>query len=67
MLLRRDPIRVAVLALGIAFVLMLAAYGFAAIGSRPTLGGIVAALAALAIAGSGLLYAWRLRVGGVVD
>ena len=67
MLLRTDPIRVALLGLGLAFVLMLAAYGFAAIESRPTLGGIVSALAALAIAGSGLLYAWRLGAGGVVD
>ena len=67
MLLRTDPIRVAVLALGLAFLFMLAAYGFAAIESRPTLGGIVSALAALAIAGSGLLYAWRLGAGGVVD
>lgn len=67
MLLRTDPIRVAVLALGLAVVLMLAAYGFAGIESRPTLGGIVSTLAALAIAGSGLLYAWRLGAGGVVD
>jgi branched-subunit amino acid transport protein AzlD len=67
MLLRTDPIRVAVLALGLAVLLMLAAYGFAAVESRPTPGGIVSALAALAIAGSGLLYAWRLGAGGVVD
>jgi hypothetical protein len=67
MLLRTSPIRVAVVALGFTFLLLLAAYGFAAIESRPTLGGIVSALAALAIAGSGLLYAWRLGAGGVVD
>jgi hypothetical protein len=67
MLLRTDPLRIAGVALGLAFVLMLAAYGFAAIESRPTVGGVVAALAALAIAASGLLYAWRLKVGGVVD
>ena len=67
MLLRTDPIRVAVLALGLAFLLILAAYGFAAIAYRPSLGGVVAAAAALAIAGTGLLYAWRLEAGGVVD
>jgi hypothetical protein len=47
--------------------LMLAVYGFAAIESRPTLASVVAALAAVAIAGSGLLYAWRLRATGLVD
>ena len=67
MLLRTDPIRVALLALGLAFLLILGAFGFAAIESRPTVGGIVAALAALAIAGSGLLYAWRLGAGGLSD
>ncbi|HXC79496.1 MAG TPA: hypothetical protein VNU19_20865 [Candidatus Acidoferrum sp.] len=67
MLLRTDPLRVAVYAAGLAFVLLLAAYGFAAIESRPTLGGVVAALAALAIAGCGLLYAWRPAAGGIVD
>jgi len=67
MLLRTDPLRVAVFALGLALVLLLGAYGFAAIESRPTPGGVVAALAALAIAGSGLLYAWRLGTGGIVD
>ncbi|HEY8842078.1 MAG TPA: hypothetical protein VIN12_05710 [Candidatus Dormibacteraeota bacterium] len=67
MLLRTDPLRVTVFALGLALVLILGAYGFAAIESRPSLGGVVAALAALAIAGSGLLYAWRLGTGGIVD
>ena len=67
MLLPTDPLRVAVFALGLAFVLILAAYGFAAIESGATVGGVVAALAALAIAGSGLLYAWRLGTGGIVD
>ena len=67
MLLRTDPLRVAVYALGLAFVLILGAYGFASIESRPTLGGIVSALAALAIAGSGLPCAWRLGNAGIVD
>jgi hypothetical protein len=47
--------------------LLVAAYGFAAIESRPSPGGVVAALAAAAIAGSGLLYAFRLGAGGHVD
>jgi hypothetical protein len=47
--------------------LMLAVYAFAAIELRPTLAGVVAALAAVAIAGSGLLYAWRLGATGLVD
>src|SRR5260221_9570397 len=67
MLLRTDPIRLAVAALGVAFLLILSAYGFAGIESRPTVGGVIAALAALAIAGCGLLYAWRLGTGGIVD
>jgi hypothetical protein len=67
MLLRTDPLRVTVFALGLALMLILGAYAFAAIESRPSLGGVVAALAALAIAGTGLLYAWRLGTGGIVD
>jgi len=58
---------VAASSLGLAMALMLAVYGFAAIESRPTLGGVVAALATVAIAGSGLLYAWRLKAAGLVD
>jgi hypothetical protein len=53
--------------LGLAIVLMVAAYGFAAVESRATAAGVVAALAAVAIAGYGLLYAWRLGAGGLVD
>jgi uncharacterized membrane protein len=67
MLLRIDPLRIALIAFGLAFVLLIAAYGFAAIESRPTSGGVVAALAAIAIAGCGLLYAWRPAAGGIVD
>ena len=67
MLLRWEPLSVAAFGLGLAIVLMVAAYGFAVIESRPTPGGVVAAVAALAIAGCGLLYAWRLGAGGIVD
>jgi hypothetical protein len=46
---------------------MLVAYGFGAFESAVTLGGVLAALAAVAISGVGLLYAWRLGAGGLVD
>jgi hypothetical protein len=59
--------RVAAAALGLAFLLMVAAYGFGAIESGVTPGGVTAAVAAVIIAGSGLLYAWRLGAGGLVD
>ena len=58
--------RVASSALGLAFVLMVAAYLFAAIESRAAAGAVVAAVAAVAIAGTGLLYAWRPGSGGHV-
>jgi hypothetical protein len=67
MLLRTDPLRFATYAFGLILVLLVAAYGFAAIESRPTRGGVVSALAAVAIAGCGLLYAWRPASGGIVD
>jgi hypothetical protein len=66
-LLRFEPLRVAAVSLGLAFVLLVAAHGFAAIESRPTAEGVVAALVGLAIAACGLLYAWRLGAGGIVD
>jgi hypothetical protein len=53
--------------LGLAMVLMVAAYGFGAAESRPALGDAAAAVAAIAIAGSGLLYAFRLGAGGRID
>ena len=64
---RWDAPRVAGVALGLAIVLLVAAYGFAAYESGATPGGMVAALAAVAIAGCGLLYAFRLGAGGHVD
>jgi hypothetical protein len=64
---RWDPIRVAAVSLGLALVILLAGYGVAASASQPTLGSVVSALALLAIAGSGLLYAWRLEAGVSVD
>jgi hypothetical protein len=62
-----DPPRVAGAGLALAVVLLVAAYGFAAIESGLTPGGVVAAVAAVAIAACGLLYAFRLGAGGHVD
>lgn len=59
--------RVAVLGSGAAAVLLLGAYAVAAATVQPSPGGLVSALAVLAIAGSGLLYAWRLGTGGIVE
>ena len=59
--------RLAALGSGAAAVLLLAAYALAAATVQPTPGGVVSALALLAIAGSGLLYAWRLGAGGLVE
>jgi hypothetical protein len=64
---RRDMPRVAASVLGLAILLMVAAYGLGAVESGATPEGVVAAIAAVAIAGSGLLYAWRLGAGGLVD
>jgi hypothetical protein len=66
-LARRDPMRVAAAALGLAVVLLLAAYAFGLTASPVRVGGVVAAVALVGIAGSGLLYAWRLGAGGIVD
>ena len=64
---RWDAPRVAGVGLGLAMVLLVAAYGFAAYESGATQGGVVAAVAAVAFAGCGLLYAFRLGAGGIVD
>jgi hypothetical protein len=62
-----EPVRVAAAALGVAWLVLFAGYAVGAITAQPTLEGAVAAAALLAIAGSGLLYAWRLGAGGSVD
>jgi len=64
---RWDPLRVAVVTLGLAALLMVAAYGFDLISAPATPGGAAAALAFVAVAGVGLLYAWRLGAGGLVE
>ncbi len=64
---RWDPARIAVLALGLALALCLAAYGVTVATSSLTAGPALAAAALLGIAGIGLLYAWRLGAGGGID
>jgi hypothetical protein len=59
--------RVAAASLGVAVLMLLAGYVVALANSQASPGGVVSALALLAIAGSGLLYAWRLGAGGIVD
>ena len=66
-LARWDPVRVAALALVVAVLLLVAAYGVSLTVSQLTFGAAVAAVALVGIAGSGLLYAWRLGAGGIVD
>jgi protein-S-isoprenylcysteine O-methyltransferase Ste14 len=64
---RWDPMRVAAAALGLALIFIFAGYAVGATTTQATPGGVVSALALLAIAGSGLLYAWRPGPGGSVD
>lgn len=66
-LTRWDPIRVACVGLGLATALVLAAYVVSAVTSPVTIGGPVSALCLLAIGVAGLLYAWRLGAGGLVE
>jgi branched-subunit amino acid transport protein AzlD len=64
---RRDPLRVAVVALGLAVLLIVAAYTLDLISAQLTTEGIASVLALIVVAGSGLLYAWRLGAGGIVE
>jgi hypothetical protein len=64
---RWDPLRVAGVALGLAVLLLLAAYGLDLSSAPVTNEGLVSALALIVVAGGGLLYAWRLGAGGIVD
>ena len=59
--------RVAAASLGLALLILFAGYAVGAATAQATPGGVVSALALLAVAGSGLLYAWRLEAGGSVD
>ncbi|MHB8611017.1 MAG: hypothetical protein ACYDAL_01125 [Candidatus Dormibacteraceae bacterium] len=66
-LARRDLVRIAGAVLGLPVLLLLAAYGFGLTAAPVTVGGVLAAVALIGIAGSGLLYAWRLGAGGIDD
>jgi hypothetical protein len=59
--------RLAAAALGLAVVTLLAAYVVGVATSQATPGGVASAVALVGIAGSGLLYAFFLRAGGIVD
>ena len=56
---RRDLVRIAAIILGLAWVLILAAFVYAAVTVLPSTSSLVAAAAAAAIAGAAFLYAWR--------
>ena len=47
--------------------MLLGAYAFSLTVAQATPGAVVSAVALVGIAGSGLLYAWRLGAGGIVD
>ena len=49
--------------LGVALLVVLAAYAYAVATGPAVVGGIVAAVALVGMAGTGLLYAWRAVTG----
>ena len=51
--------RIAAATLGLAWIALFAAFGYAAVTVQPSVSGVVAAAAALAIAAGAILYAWR--------
>ena len=57
----------AVVGLGLAVLLPVAAYAFDLTSTPATTEGVAAAAALVAVAGCGLLYAWRLGAGGLVE
>ncbi|HKW40879.1 MAG TPA: hypothetical protein VJN39_06500 [Gemmatimonadales bacterium] len=56
---RWEMTRVATFVLAVAWLALLAAYGYAAISVTPSLQSAVAAAAVAVIGGAGILYAWR--------
>jgi hypothetical protein len=52
---------------GVVCLGLLAAYLVGVVSSQPTLEGAVSAAGFVAIAGTGILYAWRLGAGGTLD
>jgi hypothetical protein len=57
----------AALVLGLVVLLPLSAYGLDLISTPVTTEGLIASLALVIFAGGGLLYAWRLGAGGIVE
>ncbi len=66
-LARYELVRTAAFWLGLAVLAEIAAFAFASFYSKPTPGGIAAAVALVALATAGLAYAWRAGVGGPAD
>ena len=64
---RVDPARLSATLLALLLLAGLGAYAFVASTANPTAGALTAAAALVAVAGSGLLYAWRLGAGGLAD
>ncbi len=58
-LARTEPLRIAAAVIGAGWLVLLLAFGFAAISVQPGAAGLVAAAAALLIGGAAILYAWR--------
>jgi hypothetical protein len=56
---RWELTRIGAATLGVALLVLLVAFGYAATSIQPTLSSLVAAAAAVLIAGAGILYAWR--------
>jgi hypothetical protein len=56
---RWEGTRIGAATIGAALVVLLVAFGYAAISIQPTLSSLVAAAAAALTAGAGILYAWR--------
>ena len=51
--------RVGAAAVGVVWIALLGAFGYAAISVQPTTAGLAVAAGALLIAGAAILYAWR--------
>src|SRR5438874_7935795 len=64
---RLEPARAFAIVVAAPIVAALAAYVLAAATASPKVGALTAAAALVAVAGSGLLYAWRLGAGGLSD
>jgi hypothetical protein len=56
-----------VVGLGLAVLLPVAAYALDLTSTQAKTEGVAAAAALVAVAGCGLLYAWRLGAGGLVE